>query len=260
MDQLSAGGIAILATAALLAGAINAVAGGGSLITFPTLLALGFAPITANVTNTVGLVPGYLGGIAGYRRELTGQKRTIKMLLPAAFTGAVVGAAILLTTSGDIFRILVPALVLIASLLLLFQPALQSRLTKLHPESGEAVFERHDVAAIAGIFVAAVYGGYFGGVLGVIVLAMLGITMVDSLQRLNALKSVLQFLINGVAVVIFAIWGPVQWGVVAVMAPLTLVGGWLGSHFGRKLQPTYLRWIVGMYGIACAVVLALTLR
>ena len=260
MDNLSAGGIILLAISALLAGGINAVAGGGSLITFPTLLALGFPPVTANVTNTVGLVPGYLGGIAGYRKELEGQRANVRMLLPAAFAGALLGAVILLTTSSNIFRILVPFLVLGASLLLIAQPAIQKRLARLHPETGEAIVAEHNIASVVGVFIAAIYGGYFGGVLGVILLAMLGITMIDHLQRLNALKSVLQFSINIVAVAIFAIWGPAQWGVVAMMAPLTLAGGWLGSHYGRRLHPTLLRRAVGIYGIVCAAILAITVR
>ena len=260
MDHLSAGGIVLVAFVSLLAGAINAVAGGGSLITFPTLLALGFPPVTANVTNTVALVPGYIGGMAGYRRELGGQRAKVFMLLPAVVVGAVIGATILLTTSSRIFRGVVPFLVLAASVLLLAQPSIQRRLTRLHPETGEAINAEHDVVSILGVLFAAIYGGYFGGVLGVILLAILGITMTDHLQRLNALKSVLQFAINLVAVVIFAIWGPVQWAVVLLMAPLTLAGGWLGSHFGRRLQAAHLRRFVGVYGLGCAVVLTLTLR
>jgi len=260
MDHLSAGGVVLVALASLVAGAINAVAGGGSLITFPTLLALGFPPVTANVTNTVALVPGYVGGIAGYRRELRGQRSKILLLLPAAFVGAVIGAAILLTTSSRIFRGIVPVLVLGASLLLLAQPAIQRRLTRLHPETGEANIAEHDITSFLGVMVAAVYGGYFGGVLGVILLAILGLTMTDHLQRLNALKSVLQFAINIVAVVIFAIWGPVQWAVVLLMAPLSLLGGWLGSHYGRRLPPAHLRRFVGVYGVGCAITLVVTLR
>ena len=260
MDHLSAGGVVLVAVASLLAGAINAVAGGGSLITFPTLLALGFAPVTANVTNTVALVPGYVGGIAGYRRELGGQRRKVLMLLPAVLIGSVLGATILLTTSSRVFRGVVPFLVLGASVLLLAQPTIQRRLTRLHPETGVAINTEHDVVSILGVLVAAIYGGYFGGVLGVILLAILGLTMTDHLQRLNALKSVLQFAINLVAVVIFAIWGPVQWSVVLVMAPLTLAGGWIGSHVGRRLHPNHLRRFVGVYGIACALTLVVTLR
>ena len=206
MDHLSAGGIILLAISALLAGGINAVAGGGTLLTFPALIAAGLSPVSANVTNTVALVPGYLGGIAGYRNELDGQQVRIRRLLPFAFAGSVVGAVLLLTTSERIFKLLVPILVFVAALLLLLQPVIQRRLSSATTESGESKKEDHQLATIIGVFLAAIYGGYFGGVLGVILLAVLGITMSDHLQKLNALKSVLQFAINIVAVVIFALW------------------------------------------------------
>ena len=260
MDHLSAGGIVLLAVSALLAGAINAVAGGGTLLTFPALIAAGFNPVTANVTNTVALVPGYIGGIAGYRRELNGQSARIRRLLPFAFAGSLVGAVILLTTSERIFKFLVPILVLVAALLLLAQPAIQRRLASTNPETGEATHQDHDVATMIGVFLAAIYGGYFGGVLGVILLAVLGITMSDHLQKLNALKSVLQFSINIVAVVIFALWGPVQWWTVLLMAPLSLIGGWIGARVARGLKPSILRVVIGTYGIVCAAVLAITLH
>jgi len=260
MDHLSVGDFLLLATSALLAGGINAVAGGGTLLTFPALIAAGFSPVTANVTNTVALVPGYLGGIAGYRKELDGQRRRVTQLLPFAFAGSLLGAVILLTTSERIFKFLVPILVLVAALLLLLQPVLQRRLTTLHPETGEAVTSDHDVASRICVFLAAIYGGYFGGVLGVILLAVLGITLSDHLQKLNALKSVLQFSINIVAVVIFALWGPVQWWIVLLMAPLSLIGGWVGARVARQLKPSVLRGAIGVYGVGCAVVLAITLH
>lgn len=247
----------LLAAIAFLAGAINAVAGGGSLLTFPALLALGFPPVTANVTNTVSLVPGYAGGIAGYRRELTDQHHHIRLLAPVSIIGALVGSAILLSTSTEIFTALVPVLVLAASLLLLAQPALQRLVIRRHPAGADGGFVEHRGPSMVGVFLAAIYGGYFGGVLGVILLAVLGIFLGDDLQRLNALKTVLQFVINMIAVVIFALFGPVQWFVVLLMAPCTLAGGWTGSHFARRLSPNLLRRSIGVYGIVCAVVLAL---
>lgn len=259
MDHLSAGGIILLAVSAFMAGGINAVAGGGTLITFPALIAVGFAPVTANVTNTVALVPGYIGGIAGYRRELGSQRAHIRMLLPAAFLGSLIGAVLLLTTSERVFKVLVPVLVLVAAVLLLVQPIIQRRLASIDPETGDTEKFNHDVATVVGVFFAAIYGGYFGGVLGVILLAMLGITLSDHLQQLNALKSVLQFSINMTAVVIFAIWGPVQWWTVLMMAPLSLAGGWAGARLARQLHPTVLRRGVGVYGIGCAIALAVTL-
>lgn len=260
MEQIGLGGVIALAAVSMVAGALNAAAGGGSLLTFPTLLAVGVPPVGANVTNTVALVPGYLGGIAGYRRELDGQRANVRRLLPAAVLGAVLGATILLTTSTRVFRVLVPVLVGLAAVLLLCQPILQRRLSTLHPETGAPMVHDHHRLTIPAVFAAAVYGGYFGGVLGVILLAVLGLTMTDHLQRLNGLKSVLQFAINLIAVVVFAIFGPVRWWLVLVMAPASLLGGWLGAHGARRLPPRVLRTTVGVYGLGCAVVLAFTLR
>jgi len=259
MDNLSAGGIILLAVSALLAGGINAVAGGGTLLTFPALIAAGFSPVTANVTNTVALVPGYVGGIAGYRNELDGQQVRIRRLLPFAFVGSVIGAVLLLTTSERIFKFLVPILVFVAALVLVLQPVIQRRLSSSESKTAKNTTNDREAATIIGVFLAAIYGGYFGGVLGVILLAVLGITTSDHLQKLNALKSVLQFAINVAAVVIFALWGPVQWWTVLLMAPLSLIGGWLGARVARGLKPSVLRGIIGTYGFVCAAVLAFAL-
>ena len=259
MDNLSAGGIILLAVSALLAGGINAVAGGGTLLTFPALIAAGLSPVAANVTNTIALVPGYMGGIAGYRYELDGQHARIRRLLPFAFAGSVVGAVLLLTTSERVFKFLVPILVFVAALLLVLQPVIQRRLSSSESEQCENTKKDRDAATIIGVFFAAIYGGYFGGVLGVILLAVLGITTSDHLQKLNALKSVLQFAINIVAVVIFALWGPVQWWTVLLMAPLSLIGGWIGARVARGLKPSVLRGIIGTYGFVCAAILAFAL-
>ena len=260
MDHLSAGGIILLAVSALLAGGINAVAGGGTLLTFPALIAAGLSPVSANVTNTVALVPGYVGGIAGYRHELDGQHARIRRLLPFAFAGSVVGAVLLLTTSERVFKFLLPILVFVAALLLVLQPVIQRRLSSSESETGENTKQDRDVATIIGVFLAAIYGGYFGGVLGVILLAVLGVTTSDHLQKLNALKSVLQFAINIVAVVIFALWGPVQWWTVLLMAPLSLIGGWIGARVARGLKPSVLRGVIGTYGFLCAAILAFALN
>ena len=260
MHDVSALELVGLGVIAFLAGGINAVAGGGTLLTFPAMVAAGMPVVAANVTNTVALVPGYVGGIAGYRRELDGQSATVRRLLPVAVAGAAFGATLLLVTSTRVFSLIVPFLVLGASLLLLAQPILQRRLQRPHRRTGEPRSGDRRVLLGVGVFLAAIYGGYFGGVLGVVLLATLGITMTDHLQRLNALKSVLQFSINGVAVIVFALFGPVRWWIVLVMAPLTLLGGWSGSRAARRLRPEVLRWTVGTYGIVCAVVLAIELR
>lgn len=260
MDHVSAVELVALGLIAFLAGGLNAVAGGGTLLTFPALVAAGLPVVSANVTNAVALVPGYAGGIGGYRRELDGQSATIRRLLPIAVLGGLVGAVLLLVTSTRAFRVIVPVLVLGASLLLLAQPRLQGRLQRPHPRTGAPHSGDRRVLVDVGVFLAAVYGGYFGGVLGVVLLATLGIAMTDHLQRLNALKNVLQFSINGVAVLVFAAFGPVQWWLVLAMAPLTTLGGWGGSRAARRLEPEVLRRTVGIFGIVCAVVLAVRLR
>lgn len=253
------GEFAVVIVIAFFAGAINAVAGGGTLLTFPTLLSLGLPSVSANVTSTISLIGGYVGGIAGYRRELEGQKNTVRSLLPFTLAGAIAGSVILLLTDDKLFRSIVPFLVLFASLLLLVQPKLQKRLSEIHPESGEAQVKDRPIARKAAVFFAAVYGGYFGGVLGIILLAVLALTLADSLQRINGLKSVLQFAINIVAVVVFALFGPVYWLVVVVMFPASLLGGWIGSSQARRLHPTTLRYVIGTYGVICAGVLLVTL-
>lgn len=260
VDHLSVLSAALLALVALLAGAINAIAGGGSLLTFPALLAAGLSPVSANVTNTVSLVPGYMGGIAGFRHDLPSQGQRVRMLLPAAFAGSLLGAIVLLTTSAAVFKHIVPVLVLIAAIVLLLQPMLQKRLGRLHPETGEPLVRENDTATVIAVFLAAVYGGYFGAVLGIILLAVLGTFLPDDLHRLNALKSVLQFATNIIAVVVFAIFGPVQWLVVLLMAPMSLAGGWLGSRLSRRVHPKVLRAVIGVYGVGAAVILAITLR
>ncbi|MEY4131808.1 MAG: hypothetical protein RLZZ31_1932 [Actinomycetota bacterium] len=259
MSLNSPGEYALVIVIAALAGAINAVAGGGTLLTFPTLLSLGLPSVSANVTSTIALVGGYVGGIAGYRRELEGQKATVRSLVPYVLAGAIVGSTILLITDDKLFRSIVPFLVLFASVLLLMQPRLQARLSEIHPESGQAQVKNRPIVRKISVFFAAVYGGYFGGVLGIILLAVLALTLADSLQRINGLKSVLQFAINIIAVIVFAIFGPVYWLVVVVMFPASLIGGWIGSSQARRLHPTTLRYVIGTYGVICAVVLFVTL-
>ncbi|CAB4609455.1 unannotated protein [freshwater metagenome] len=260
VDGLGLGDGAFLGFVAFVAGGINAVAGGGSLLTFPALIAAGLPPISANVTNTVALVPGYVGGILGHRQDLESQSRQVRMLLPVAFAGALIGAVLILTTPEQIFRDLVPILVFAAAVLMLVQPVIQRRLRRLHPETGEPLVVERDRATMIGVFFAAIYGGYFGGVLGVILLAVLGLTLTDTLRRINALKTVLQFSINIVAVVIFALFGPVRWWIVLIMAPLSLLGGWVGSHLSRRVDPAILRWCIGIYGIICSIALAVFFR
>jgi uncharacterized protein len=262
----------LLAAAALLAGAVNAVAGGGSLLSFPALLAVGYPAITANVTNSVALTPGYFGGTLGYRRELTGQRRRILALGVTSAIGAVVGAFLLLVSSPELFERIVPWLIFLACGLL----ALQTRLARLvrarragdgdqepgdpepgDPAAGPAGADRHTGPLFATQFLAAAYGAYFGAGVGIMMLAILGIFLTDSLQRLNALKGLLSFLTSLVAAVYFALLADVSWVAVAVMAVASLLGGQLGALLGRRLNDQVLRWLVIAFGVAVGVRLLL---
>ena len=191
---------AFLTVAGLLAGGVNAVAGGGSLISFPALLAAGYPPVTANVTNTIALLPGYAGSVAGGRRELRGSRATVVRLGAVCVVGALAGAALLLTTPDEVFRQVVPFLVLLACGLLALQPRLARR------RGGRA---RKPLLLQGSVLLAAVYGAYFGAGLGILLLGLLGVLLADELRRTNALKNVLSLLVNAVAVVAFALFGPV---------------------------------------------------
>ncbi|TAK67053.1 MAG: sulfite exporter TauE/SafE family protein [Dehalococcoidia bacterium] len=246
-----------LLVAAFVAGAINAVAGGGSLISFPALLAAGFASKTANVTNTVALWPGYAGGSYGYRSELSRQRRRFLYLAAPAILGALVGSVVLLATPGSAFDVLVPFLILFACTMMAFQDQL-SRWAQAH-----RLASRHDehvpFALLASTFVSAIYGAYFGAALGIITLAFLAILLPDDIQHSNALKGLLSLLINAVAVVYFAIFGPVRWLPVAVMAVGAVAGGYLGVGVARRLGRQWLRLVVIGYGVVVATVLLVQL-
>jgi uncharacterized membrane protein YfcA len=242
-----------LLVAAFSAGAINAVAGGGSLISFPALIAAGYPAKTANVTNTVALWPGYLGGSLAYRPELRRQKKRVALLLLPTVTGALVGSAVLVTTSEDAFEAIVPFLIVFACLLLLFQERLSefARRHRLHSTDGDSVPLPLHLATFAG----AVYGAYFGAGLGIMLLAFLIIMVPDDIQHSNALKGMLSLLINAVAVLYFAAFGPVEWGPAVLMAGGALAGGYLGVGVARKLGQAWLRRVVILYGLMVAAVL-----
>jgi uncharacterized protein len=244
----------LLAGAGLLAGAVNALAGGGTLISFPALLAVGYPPLTATVTSTVSLWPGYLGGAVGYRRELSGQRALALSLAGASAAGAVVGAVLLLSTSAGVFTTLVPVLIAVASIALLVQPWLKTRLGLGEEEDGEA--PGHSRWAYLGVGLGGVYGAYFSGGMGVLLLGVLGLFVHDHLQRVNAVRAVLSLVINTVAVVAYALFGPVHWPAVAIMAVASLVGGFSGTRLARRLSPAVLRGVVVTFGLVLSVVLA----
>lgn len=248
--ELGIGEAGALLAAASAAGAVNAVAGGGSLLSFPALVALGYPPLTANVTNAVGVLPGYLGGSIAYRRELRGQRARVRGLALPSAAGAIAGTALLLGTPPPLFERVAPALVLSASLLLGVQPAIARRVGR---RSGGGDASPSAVGALT--FAAAVYGGYFGAGLGVLLLAVLGVVLADDLQRLNALKGVLSLVIGVVTAATVALLGPVAWPAAAVMLLGSLAGGHAGVRVARRVPSEALRRAVVAVGIAVAVAL-----
>ena len=238
--------------AGIAAGALNAVVGSGSLITFPTLLALGYPPIVANVSNTIGLTPGNISGAVGYRRELVGQSGRIRRLGVAAVLGGLTGAALLLLLPESVFFQLVPILIIVACVLVALQPRITRVLAARNPGDTE-----HRAALALGVYLTAIYGGYFGAAQGVILISVLAILVVDDLQRLNGLKNVLVAMVNGVAAIVFMLVAPVSWPVVALIAIGSIIGGQIGAHFGRRLPPNVLRAGIVVIGMTVAIRLLL---
>lgn len=246
--------VPVLALAAFVAGAVNAVAGGGSLISFPALVFAGYPAKHANVTNTVALWPGYIGGTIGYAPQLAGQRRRLLLLALPSILGALAGSAILLATSDASFEAIVPFLVLFAAGLMAVQARL-SAWVNAHRPPRHADHVRPE--AHAAVFLLAVYGAYFGAGLGILTLAVLSILLPDDLHRSNALKGVLSALINLVAVIWFALFGPVEWLPAATMALAALAGGYLGVGVARRFSALMLRRAVIAYAMVVAVVLFL---
>jgi uncharacterized protein len=242
----------IAAGVALLAGGINSIAGGGSLVLFPTLVALGMGTVAANVTNSVVQWPGYLGGMVGFRKEYAGQRGRLVRFGVVALLGGAAGSALLLTTPSEAFDVVVPVLVLLASLLLAVQPLITRRLQS--PQDG--IGRRDPAWLYAALFLATVYGGYFGGALGVILVGVLGVALHD-LKLSNALKLALSAVTATVSLVVFALFGPVDWLVVAVAAPASLVGGFLGARIATRIPATPLRILIVTFGVAVSVYLFL---
>jgi hypothetical protein len=242
----------LVGLAAVAAGAINALAGGGTLITFPTLTAVGVSAVVANVTNTVALCPGYIGGTLAQIRDLKGQERRLWYLIPAGVVGGLLGSFLLLHTGEKLFRGLVPWLILGASLLLAIQDPVRAWLTRRANERADGQSHEHWSALPVGL--AAIYGGYFGAGLSVIVLAALGLTFEDSLTRLNALKQLIGFSVNVAAAIFFLFSGKVVWIAALVMAVGALIGGVLGGRLAGRVKPQTLRWIVVVIGVIVSII------
>jgi uncharacterized protein len=240
--------VALLILAGLGAGIFNGVAGGGSLISFPVLLALGYPALTANVTNTVRIWPGYLGSAAGFRRQIADQQGQMARLAPVAAVGAVIGAILLLTTPSADFTRLAPWLVLGASLLFAAQPLLRRALEGTATPSGS-----RPVLLGGGIFLASVYGGYFGAGMGVMLLAILGLALPDSIARSSGMRTSLSILVNGIAAAVFLIHGGLAWEAVGLLAAGSLVGGWVGSLVALSIPAAALRAVVVVIGLGTAI-------
>ncbi len=238
--------------AAVAAGAVNALAGGGTLITFPTLVALHIPAVAANVTNTVALCPGYFGGTLAQWNDLRGQKARLWIVVPAGIIGGLLGGFLLLRTGEKLFRELVPYLILLASILLAIQDPVRAWLVRRLGEghSGTGM----DKLTWLPVGLASVYGGYFGAGLSVIVLSALGLTLEDTLTRLNALKQAIAFSVNVAAAIFFLFSGQVVWVAALVMAVGALIGGTLGGRLAGRIKPSTLRWTVVIIGVIISII------
>jgi uncharacterized membrane protein YfcA len=238
--------LAIFATG-LAAGCINVIVGSGSLITFPVLIALGYPPVVANVSNTVGLVPGSVSGAYGYRRELDGQRTRLLRLGAASMAGAVTGGLLLLVLPAETFEIVVPALIAVACVLVVIQPRLSAWLggRRRHPHGGPWLW--------IGVLASGVYGGYFGAAQGVVLMALLAIFLDEDLQRVNAVKNVLAGVVNASAALLFIFVAHVNWAIVACIAAGSVLGGFAGASIGRRLPPMALRILIVVVGVIAIV-------
>jgi len=250
---LSLGEILAIALAGMAAGTINTVVGSGTLITFPVLLAFGYAPVTANVSNTIGLVPGSVSGAIGYRRELAGQRDRVLRFGTMSVAGGITGAVLLLVLPSSAFKAIVPVFIAVALVLTVLQPRIARWL-----EAREIDLEHHrSILTPLAIYLTGVYGGYFGAAQGILLLAILGVALNQDLHRTNALKNVLAGLVNGVAGLYFVFAAHVAWAPAAIIAASAIAGGQIGARYGRRLHPEVLRGLIVVVGISAILQLVL---
>jgi uncharacterized membrane protein YfcA len=242
----------IIAGGGFAAGLVNAIAGGGTLISFPILTAVGIPVISANVTSTVSLSPGYLAATFAQLKDLKGQKNLLWKLLPIAAIGGIVGGILLLQSSDKLFRSLVPYLILLASILLAIQEPLKKWLNR--NQLKDKNIKQISIPVFLAIFLASIYGGYFGAGLSVIVLAVLALTIHDNLTRLNALKQAIGFAVNICTALFFVFSGKVVWLAVLIMASGAIAGGWAGGKLAGKIKPATLRYIVVFVGFVVSII------
>ncbi|WP_433824732.1 sulfite exporter TauE/SafE family protein [Actinoplanes sp. CA-015351] len=248
------GEVLALIAGGLTAGAINAIAGGGSLITFPLLVAIGLPGVAANVSNALSVAPGYAASAVGSRPDLTGQGRRVLTIIPTIIVGALCGSAILLLTPRGVFDVVVPFLLLGAALMMAFQTKLRN-LARGPRDDGS---RRSTVLMQLSVFACGVYGGYFNAAMGVLLIAFLALVLDEPLRRISALKNVFSAVVGTTTVLVYGIFGPVNWAVVAVLAPATMVGGYVGARLARRLPSEILRWTIVAFTVTVAVVLFIT--
>lgn len=243
-----------IAGAGVWAGLINVIVGSGTLVTFPVLLLLGYSPLAANVSNSIGLLGGNLSGTFGYRRELRANPPLLRRLLPASVAGGVTGAVLLLALPAEAFTTIVPVLVVLGLVMVVAGPAVQRRAARRNGGRPTAT-ARRTAAVTTATFAVGIYGGYFGAAQGILLVGMLGILTAESLQSINAMKNLLVTGVNGIAAVVFVVvaWDSIDWIVVALIAVGSAAGGVLGARFGRRLSPVALRAIIVAVGTAAVV-------
>ena len=244
----------LIGLAAMAAGFVNALAGGGTLISFPALVAAGLPAVSANVTNTVALVPGYLGATIAQFKDLKSQRKRLWLYIPAGVIGGVIGGLLLLNSGEKLFRSLVPFLILLASLLLAVSDPLRAWLLRRQKNKGATAAVSLATWGVLPVGLAAIYGGYFGAGLSVIVLAVLGLVLGESLTQLNALKQVISFSVNTAAAIFFLFSGKVVWSVAAIMAVCALLGGALGGRLAGRIKPSVLRLVVVVIGLIVGII------
>ena len=244
--------------AGIAAGGINTIVGSGTLITFPVLLAFGIPPVTANVSNTIGLVPGGVSGAYGYRRELAGQRARLVRLGSASLLGGTTGAILLLVLPAAAFKAIVPVLIIAALILVVVQPRLARWVKQRRAADTGPAPEHGGLILYVAIFLCGVYGGYFGAAQGVLLIGLLGVFVHEDIQRLNGVKNVLGLLVNAVSAVVFTLIADVDWRVAALIAVGSIIGGVLGAKMGRRMPPTVLRAVIVVVGSIAVVRLLMT--
>lgn len=245
---------ALITLAAFCAGAINAVVGSGTLITFPTLVALGFPPVTSTMSNAVGLVAGSVSGTWGYRHELRGQWDRLRWQIPASLVGAALGAWLLLHLPEKVFTEVVPVLLIAAMVLVVIGPKIQAWARRRAEDAGrsaEQVSPQRMAALVMSTFLIGVYGGYFTAAQGILLVGAMGALLPESVQRMNAAKNLLALVVNIVAALAYTLvaFDRISWPVAGLIAGGSLIGGWLGAHYGRRLSPNALRGIIVVVGL-----------